>query len=156
MPLNHETSETAFNENVAEMIRAGHPREQALAAAYKIKRGNDELSARDYDVNAWPEIKNNPLSKVGVFPYLGKQIDPSFPPDQIVYVYRPEEELSNPACIDSFKLVPWVDEHPDKLLGSESAGREPAERKGIEGVTGEDVYFDLATRIQNIINFLII
>lgn len=38
MPLQHSSSEAAFKSNVAEMIRAGHPRDQALAAAYRVKR----------------------------------------------------------------------------------------------------------------------
>lgn len=38
MPLIHSKSKEAFNENVAEMIKAGHPRDQALAAAYNVKR----------------------------------------------------------------------------------------------------------------------
>ena len=141
MPLEKSKSEAAFKSNVAEMIKSGHPKEQALAAAYSIQRGKDGVSAREYDVNAWPEIKGNPLSKVGVFPYSGRQIDPSLDPDKIYMVYRPEEELANIACIESFKLVPWVDEHPSKLLGPASAGRTPAENKGIEGVTGEEIYF---------------
>lgn len=99
-------------------------------------------TARSYDINGWPEIKRNPISRVGVFPYLGKSIDPSLEPNKIYMVYRPQEELSDPECIESFKLLPWVDLHPGKLLGSESAGRMPAEKKGVEGVTGQDVEFD--------------
>lgn len=38
MPLIKSRSESAFKTNVAEMIRAKHPRDQALAAAYRIKR----------------------------------------------------------------------------------------------------------------------
>lgn len=135
MPLNKSRSEEAFNSNVAELIKAGHPREQALAIAYKIMRGEDDecgmdyASSREYDVNGWPEIKNNPLSRVGVFPYSGRQISPELEPDKIYMVYRPEEELANPACIDSFKLLPWVDEHPPVLLGPEEAGRMSPEKK---------------------------
>ena len=99
-------------------------------------------SARKLDSNGWVEIKDNPISKVGVFPYLGKQIDPSLEPDKIYHVYRPAEELSNPETIESFKLLPWVDLHPSKLLGAKDAGRTPAEHKGIEGIIGENVFFD--------------
>jgi uncharacterized protein (TIGR02996 family) len=38
VPLEHSSSPEAFKRNVAELIRAGHPRAQALAAAYAIKR----------------------------------------------------------------------------------------------------------------------
>lgn len=39
MPLVHSSSDSAFKTNVAEMIRAGHPRDQSLAAAYRVKHG---------------------------------------------------------------------------------------------------------------------
>ncbi len=97
-------------------------------------------SARVKDLNGWPEIKGNPISKVGVFPYLGKQINPDLDPDKIYNVYRPEEELSHPECINSFKLVPWIDDHI--MLGSKDSGFTPAESKGIHGIIGEDVYYD--------------
>lgn len=38
MPLEKSSSDQAFRNNVAEMINAGHPQNQALAAAYRIKR----------------------------------------------------------------------------------------------------------------------
>jgi len=144
MPLNKSTSKEAFKSNVAELIKAGHDPKQAEAIAYKIKRGEDcgMDSARKADANGWLEIKDNPISRVGVFPYLGKQIDPSLEPDKIYNVYRPAEELSNPETIESFKLLPWVDLHPSKLLGAKDAGRTPAENKGIEGIIGENVFFD--------------
>lgn len=98
-------------------------------------------SARTYDINGWAEIKGNPLSKVGVFHYLGSQISPDLEPNTIYNVYRPEEELANPETIDSFKLLPWTDEH-SMLGGDKEAGYMPAEKKGIHGVTGQEVYFE--------------
>lgn len=97
------------------------------------------MTARVEDINGWPEIKGNPLSKVGVFPYLGRSIDlPGLDPDKFYNVLRPADELSSQECIESFKLVPWIDEHT--MLG-ESFGN-AAESKGVEGVIGEDVYFE--------------
>jgi len=92
-------------------------------------------TARQLDANNWVEVKDNPLSKVGIFDYLGSEIGAP-DPLRIYKVYRPAEELGAKDCIDSFKLLPWVDDHT--MLGD--AGT-PAERKGIEGVIGEDVYF---------------
>lgn len=89
------------------------------------------------DINGWNQIKGNPLTKVGVFPYLGSQISPELDPGKIYYVYRPEEELLDPECVESFKLIPWVDEHA--MLGD---GMMPAERKGIQGIIGEEVYYE--------------
>jgi len=97
------------------------------------------MTAQAVDLNGYIEIKGNPISKVGVFPYLGREIGAP-DPDAVYYVYRPEEELASPEAIESFKLMPLVDEH--SMLGSEDEGLTPAERKGVQGVIGEDVYFD--------------
>jgi len=99
---------------------------------------------REYDGNGWFEVKDNPISKVGVFPYMGKQLGlTGADADRIVMVLRPEEELSSQECIDSFKLVPWIDEHA--MLGPAMQEATPsavaAEQKGVQGVIGEDVYF---------------
>jgi hypothetical protein len=148
-----ETAESWISKKIEDLINEGYDPKQAQAIAYAEHRRNakdddkgktfkifDSASKRDYDLNGWPEIKDNPISKVGVFPYYGRDISPDLIPDQIYNVYRPEEELSNPETIDSFKLLPWTDEHA--MLGSEDEGLLPAEKKGIHGVIGEDVYYD--------------
>lgn len=38
MPLKCGTSRKVLEENIREMIRAGHPRDQAVAAAYRKRR----------------------------------------------------------------------------------------------------------------------
>jgi len=38
MPLNKSTSKKAFGENVGAEIRAGKPKDQAVAIAYSVKR----------------------------------------------------------------------------------------------------------------------
>jgi hypothetical protein len=97
------------------------------------------MTNRVIDTNGWAEIRGNPISKVGVFPYLGRSIGAP-EPSRIYMVYRPEEELADPACIESFRLLPWVDEH--EMLGSEDTGYIAPEKKGIQGVIGEDVYYE--------------
>lgn len=104
-------------------------------------------SAREVDVNGYITIKDNPISKVGVFQYSGAQIGTPeqieqgiIDPAKIYNVFRPAEELSAPECIESFKLVPWTNEHA--MLGPSNKGLTPAEQKGVSGVTGEEVYFD--------------
>lgn len=101
-------------------------------------------SARQTDGNGFIIVKKNPISKVGVFPYSGAMIGAD-EPSKIYNVYRPEEELSNPECIASFKLVPFVDEHT--MLGVEAT---PAEKKGVQGVTGEEVEFEDGTLYSNL------
>ncbi|MEX9216290.1 DUF2213 domain-containing protein [Providencia rettgeri] len=94
------------------------------------------MTKRTYDNNGWLEVKDNPISKVGVFDYLGAEIGAPIP-DKIYKVFRPPEELSSEETINSFKLTPFIVEH--EMLGKHAT---PAEKKGIQGVIGEDVYFD--------------
>ncbi len=141
MPLKQGSSQATISENISELIKSGHPQEQAEAIALSESRKTKDNaeSCREYDVNGWPEIKNNPLSREGIFPYSGETVGGEA--GRIYSVYRPEEELSNPETIKSFKLLPFVDDHPAVLLGDSDAGLTPAEKKGIEGIIGEDVYY---------------
>lgn len=102
------------------------------------------MSSRKIDNNGFFEIKRNPISKAGVFPYSGRMIGAD-EPDRIYMVFRPPEELSSDECIESFKLVPFVDEH--HMIGD---GAMPAEQKGVHGVIGEAVVFDDDTLYANI------
>lgn len=106
------------------------------------------MDKREYDTNGWFEVKNNPLSIVGVFPYSGRSIAEDCDPNKIYMVYRPAEELGTADCVDSFKLIPWIDNHV--MLGSEDEGLTPSEQKGIQGVIGQDVHFDGNTLKGNI------
>ncbi|WP_273818065.1 DUF2213 domain-containing protein [Providencia rettgeri] len=94
------------------------------------------MTKRTYDNNGWLEVTDNPISKVGVFDYLGAEIGAPVP-DKIYRVLRPPEELASEATINSFKLTPFIIEH--EMLGKHVT---PAEKKGIQGVIGENVYFD--------------
>lgn len=100
------------------------------------------MTSRIEDINGFIEIRNNPISKEGVYDYSGAQIKHPDPArhGEIFKVYRPAEELSAPECIASFRLLPFVDEHA--MLGAEDMGSMPAERKGVHGMIGENVFFD--------------
>jgi len=168
MPLKKGKSESVISSNIAELIRSGHDPKQAAAIAYseagedrETQGGSghiygagstgketevvenkqttgDQTSKRISDTNGWYQVKDNPLSKVGVFPYLGSSIGADNP-NEIYHVYRPEKELASRETLESFKLLPWIDDHV--MLGASEKGLTPAEHKGIEGVIGEDVYF---------------
>lgn len=97
-------------------------------------------SAREINQDGFMLVKNNPISKVGVFEYLGASIGAP-EPDRIYRVLRSPEELGSEECINSFKLAPWIDEH-EMISGDEEVGFTPAEKKGVHGVIGENVYFD--------------
>src|SRR5579872_7419915 len=112
----------------------------SAAQAPRVDAAMDE-SARTVDTNGWFEVEGNPLSMVGVFPYRGRQLGPkATDPDKLYQVYRPAEELSDPECIASFRLLPWIDNHV--MLGDEAKGLMPAEKKGVQGVVGEQISFD--------------
>ena len=94
------------------------------------------------DTNGWIEVRDNPLSKAGVFAYSGSVIQlPDADPGARYPVLRPAEELSRQETLDSARLLPWIDDHPPVLLGRREEGKVLPEDKGIGGVTGEDIYF---------------
>lgn len=97
------------------------------------------MDRREQDINGFTEIPDNPIMAVGVFPYLGKHIKGAPDPNKFYMVYRPAEEVSDPECMDSFRLMPWIDDHT--MLG-DGENLTPVEAKPIEGVIGERIYFD--------------
>lgn len=94
------------------------------------------MTKRIADTNGFVEVRDNPITKTGVFPYSGAQIGAP-DKDKIYMVLRPSDELQKPETIESFKLLPFIHEH--EMLGD---GFTPAERKGVQGVIGSDVHFD--------------
>ena len=98
------------------------------------------------DFNGWFEVPRNPISKAGVFPYLGSALGPdiikenNIDPEKVYMVLRPPEELAKPEFLISCSLLPWVNDHA--MLGDEESGYTRPEEKGIGGVTGEQVVFD--------------
>lgn len=99
------------------------------------------LDKREYDTNGWFEVLDNPLSKVGVYQYSEASILKGGDPKKMIGVLRSPQELGNDETVKSFRLMPWLDDHPATLLGPESKGLKPAEDKGVEGVIGEKTYF---------------
>jgi 8-oxo-dGTP pyrophosphatase MutT (NUDIX family) len=105
--------------------------------------GDAADSAKKFDINGWFEVERNPLSLVGVFDYLGKNIPQEVAKgnsDKFFKVYRAAEELADPDCISSFRLVPWVIDHT--MLGTGVKGTKTVDEKGARGVTGERIGFD--------------
>lgn len=93
------------------------------------------MTKRIIDGNGWMFIPKNPISKAGVFPYLGSEIAGAPEPNRVYNVFRPPEELESAA--ETFKLLPIIDEH--ELLGESGTStddRPPA------GFTGEKVTYE--------------
>lgn len=105
--------------------------------------GDRAESARVFDINGFFEVQDNPLSKVGVYNYLGKNIPQERDAGngmKMFSVYRPAEELANPECLASFRLMPWVIDH--HMIGDGTNGTTTPEEKGVRGVIGENIWFD--------------
>lgn len=112
------------------------------------------MSNRKEDSNGFIEIKDNPITKEGVFPYAGWQIDaegvdPEIIPEKIYQVYRPAAEINNETTINSFKLLPWIDEH--NVLGMEKLpGITDPAKKGVLGIIGENIKFKSGYLLANL------
>ena len=143
--LNDEHSEFAW----ADLSDPPKPLHPGMAATLEKLRGQG-MDKRDYDAQGWFEVSDNPLSKVGVYKYSGRSIGGDAEPDKLYGVYRSAEELGSPEAVESFRLMPWTDDHPDALLGDPSDGLVPAESKGVHGVIGEQTYFKNGTLYGNI------
>ena len=99
----------------------------------KFKKTFDK---KEIDKNEYWLIKNNPMTKIGVFPYLGSQISPELEPNKVYGVLRSKEELTRPETLKSLELIPLINEHT--MIGNKE-GMTPAENVGVEGVTGTNV-----------------
>ncbi len=92
-----------------------------------------KVTARQTDQNGYVTIERNPITRVGVFPYSGRNL-PGAEPDRVYNVLRPEEEVCSPETLESFKLLPLIDDHV--MLGE---GFTPVESVTTHGTSGEGV-----------------
>lgn len=100
------------------------------------------MSKRSVDSNGYWEIRDNPLTKAGVFDYLGSEIGAP-DPNRIYKVLRPAEEVEKAA--DSFRLMPFINDH--EWLG---LGGTPPEKKGVLGAIGEQIRYKHPHLLGNI------
>lgn len=95
---------------------------------------------KQVDKNDFWFIEKNPITKVGVYPYLGKQISQDCEPDKIYYVLRPKEELFRKETLDSLRLIPLINGHT--MIGKDFTAPED---KGLDGTLGDNVSHDTDT-----------
>lgn len=89
---------------------------------------------KDIDINGYVTYYDVPMTKAGVFPYLGKTISPELEPDRVYNVLRPLEELTKPETLKSLEAIPFVIDHT--MIGE---GFTKPEDKGVEGTTLQNV-----------------
>lgn len=98
-------------------------------------------TSREVDKNGFLTITACPISSFGIFDYSAGQIGLPGDPNRIVKVYRPESEVNHPEAIESFKNVPFIDNH-EMLSGFEGDEDNTApEEYGIDGVLTSNVYY---------------
>lgn len=99
-------------------------------------------TSRTVDRNGFLEIKGCPISSFGIFDYSAGQIGLPGDPNRIVKVYRPESEVNHPEAINSFKNVPFIDDH-EMLSGFANDEENTApEEYGVDGVLTSNVYYE--------------
>jgi hypothetical protein len=93
-------------------------------------------------------------ARAGIYDYLGKEIDPKgerFAADDVVKVYRPEEEVFNQDSVASFLMKPVTNDHPSKPVTADN-WRDYA--KGVVGKAlrdGDFLAFDIVLMDKGII-----
>lgn len=85
------------------------------------------------DDNGYITYEDVPITREGIFDYLGREIDPSgkmgLEPEKRYKVYRPKSEVCKDSFIKSLEQMPLVDDHT--MVGNLG---QPVEKKGAHGV----------------------
>lgn len=140
--LQHGTSHGVIAANIAQLILDGEEPNAARRLAYReasrealdYAEPTNAESRREIDQYEYLTVRDNPIIRAGVFPYPGSRL-PGADPARTYNVYRPLEELSRQATLESFAGLPIIDEH--EMLG----GKYPrgAEERGVHGATLENI-----------------
>lgn len=101
--------------------------------------------SKQVDDNGFWLIKHNPISKVGVFPYLGSQISADCIPDKVYYVFRSPETLMKSVPTWDNPPIPFINDH--QMLGN---GFAKIDDRPVQGIIynpvfeNDTLYADLA------------
>ena len=87
------------------------------------------------DTNSFWLIKHNPVSKVGVFPYMGRSISDECEPNKVYYVYRSADTLSQSVPTWDNPPKPFIDDH--EMLGE---GFSKVDDRPVQGVISNPVF----------------
>lgn len=127
MPLRPGKSQATISYNIAELRKAGHPEQQAIAIAEENARKTGDMTRRSFytveslsaNRHMTPEgflvLENVPLARIGEQIY-GPGETPIMPNRQgFVRVLREPDEVFRPETIASAQGKPVVRDHPDSL-----------------------------------------
>lgn len=163
MPLEKGSSKETISKNIEELIKAGHPPDQAKAIAYREAGlaqdrciALDKASARSYDGNGHLIVDKTIITKAAVNPYYGREIPNhealGLDPNKIYNLLRDPAELEK--GMKSFgglplmlKHVPVSADDPQKEYVVGSIGTEL-------NMDGEDVKTSLRVWDKEAINLI--
>lgn len=102
-------------------------------------------SRKEVDFNQFVMYPENPITKEGVFEYLGESLDREgelgLIPDKMYNVYRPASSLKDPNFLKSLELYPiFLDHH--FVSGVPKSGFESPDDVVPRGAIGQKIYFD--------------
>jgi uncharacterized protein len=137
MPLKSGSSQESISANIAELVKSGHPQDQAVAIAERVARDEmsedemvdclkpramdakkhsialDRASVRTYDQDGRLRVESVHITRVQVAPYYGNEINGAqeigWAADQVYNLFRPAEELERAA--DSARGVQLLKVH---------------------------------------------
>lgn len=78
------------------------------------------------DNNGFLTIKDNPITRTGVFNYKAKELGDvasHLPPEKIVGVYRSADEVFKEESLDSFNNALVTDNHPPEMVNPRNQGK---------------------------------
>lgn len=143
MPLKKGSDDKTISENIAELIKAGHSRDQAVAIAYK-EAGREQkkdsadsehvirYDRQDYKVKTYKDadgfLRTDAIvTRTGVFKYHNAD-------GSVRLELRHPREVFKADSLDTLKMVPLVNGHPkERIVTSENA------KEYQIGMTGENV-----------------
>ena len=122
-----------------------------MAAKIAFTDKSSPASKREVDVNGYVNISDNPLTRIGVFPYTKAEIQyPGWEndPDAMIGVLRHPDDVASQAALESLKRKPIIINHT-MAEGGEGArvDGKPLEQIGPQGTTGDDIVYDPATGV---------
>lgn len=159
MPLKKGSSKEVIEENIRELIKAGHDPKQAAAIAYKKARETtDKASMPFYTVEKLGEkqeltnegfllCRDVPIARIGELLYADGEVPVEATPDGLIKINRSPEEVFRPETIASFEGKPVTLDHPDDFVTPETwrqlaVGTVQNVRQG-QGIENDYLFADL-------------
>lgn len=159
MPLKKGSSKEVIEENIRELIKAGHDPKQAAAIAYKKARETtDKASMPFYTVEKLGEkqeltnegfllCRDVPIARIGELLYADGEVPVEATPDGLIKINRSPEEVFRPKTIASFEGKPVTLDHPDDFVTPETwrqlaVGTVQNVRQG-QGIENDYLFADL-------------